>query len=61
MRNSSLREKDRIVLNVIVEHYLKIGKPVSSGLIHQKGMLADSPATFPGSRNSSSRRPEALM
>jgi heat-inducible transcriptional repressor len=46
MKNPSLREKDRIVLNVIVEHYLKIGKPVSSGLIHQKGMLSDSPATI---------------
>ncbi|MDP2916029.1 MAG: heat-inducible transcriptional repressor HrcA [Candidatus Aminicenantes bacterium] len=41
-----LREKDRIVLKMIVEHYLKIGRPVSSGFIHQKRTLPDSPATI---------------
>ena len=45
MKNISLREKDRTVLNAAVEHYLKLGKPVSSGLICQKGGLSDSPAT----------------
>jgi len=46
MKNTGLREKDRIVLNTIVEHYLKIGKPISSGFIHQKKILSDSPATI---------------
>jgi heat-inducible transcriptional repressor len=45
-RNFILREKDKIVLNVIVENFLKSGKPVSSGLIVQKKVLADSPATI---------------
>ncbi len=46
MKNMSLREKDRIVLKMTVEHYLKIGKPISSGFIHQKRSLPDSPATI---------------
>jgi heat-inducible transcriptional repressor len=46
MKNTGLRDKDRIVLKTIVEHYLKIGKPVSSGFIHQKKALPDSPATI---------------
>ena len=46
MKNPYLRDKDRTVLRAIVEHYLKIGKPVSSGLLHQKGALSDSPATI---------------
>ncbi len=41
-----LREKDRIVLQTIVEGYLKQGQPVSSGFIHQKKVLSDSPATI---------------
>lgn len=45
-RNFILREKDKIVLNAIVENYLKLGKPVSSGLIVQKKVLPDSPATI---------------
>ena len=44
-RNFILREKDKVVLNVIVENFLKQGKPVSSGLIVQKKVLSDSPAT----------------
>jgi heat-inducible transcriptional repressor len=46
MKNPHLRDKDRTVLRAIVENYLKIGKPVSSGLLHQKGGLPDSPATI---------------
>ncbi|MEW5901732.1 MAG: heat-inducible transcriptional repressor HrcA, partial [Acidobacteriota bacterium] len=45
-RNLFLREKDRLVLSLIVENYLKYGKPVSSGLIVQKRALPDSPATI---------------
>lgn len=44
-RNLVLREKDKIVLNTIVENYLKLGQPVSSGFIVQKKALLDSPAT----------------
>ena len=46
MKNLVLREKDKIVLNVLVEHYLKIGKPISSGFICQNKVLSDSPATI---------------
>lgn len=46
MKNIGLREKDRIVLEIIAENYLRIGKPVSSGLIVQKKKLSDSPATI---------------
>ena len=46
MKNSALREKDRIVLQTIIEDYLKNGQPVSSGVIHQKKVLNDSPATI---------------
>jgi heat-inducible transcriptional repressor len=45
-RNLILREKDRIVLNIIVENYLKSGQPVSSGSVVQKRVLSDSPATI---------------
>ncbi|MGQ9673346.1 MAG: heat-inducible transcriptional repressor HrcA [Candidatus Aminicenantales bacterium] len=41
-----LREKDKVVLNTIVENYLKLGKPISSGYIVQKRVLSDSPATI---------------
>ena len=46
MRAQGLRDKDRVVLNAIVEFYLKIGKPVSSGLLAQKRLLPDSSATI---------------
>jgi heat-inducible transcriptional repressor len=46
MKNPALREKDRIVLQTIVEDYLKHGQPISSGFIHQKNVLDDSPATI---------------
>lgn len=45
MRVSSLREKDIQMLNLIIEHYLRIGKPISSGLITQKSPFPVSPAT----------------
>jgi len=46
MKSLNLREKDETVLNLIVENYLKIGKPVSSGFITQKKEVLDSPATI---------------
>jgi heat-inducible transcriptional repressor len=45
-RNLALREKDKIVLDTIVENYLKLGQPVSSGFVVQKGVVADSPASI---------------
>lgn len=45
MRTPILREKDRQILNLIAEYYLKVGKPVSSSLITQKGRLSISSAT----------------
>ena len=45
-RNLILREKDRVVLNVIVENYLKSGQPVSSGAVVLRRVLPDSPATI---------------
>lgn len=44
-RKLILREKDKVVLKVIVESYLKFGQPVSSGTVVQKRALPDSPAT----------------
>jgi len=46
MKTTALKDKDRQALNLIVENYLKIGKPVSSGLLSQKRELPDSPATL---------------
>lgn len=40
-----LRDKDRSVLTAIVEQYLKVGMPVSSGFLVQKRVIPDSPAT----------------
>jgi len=45
-RNLILRNKDRVVLNAIVENYLKNGQPVSSGAVVEKRALPDSPATI---------------
>ncbi len=45
MKKSGLRDKDKHILKLIVESYLKIGRPVSSGLIVQKFRLQESPAT----------------
>lgn len=46
MQTIMLKDKDKHVLNLIVEDYLRVGKPVSSGLIFQKKKVADSPATL---------------
>ena len=40
-----LRDIDIQVLNLIVESYLKLGKPISSGSIAQKTQISASPAT----------------
>jgi heat-inducible transcriptional repressor len=40
-----MREKDAEILNLIVEDYLKLGKPISSGYIAQKSKRPVSPAT----------------
>ena len=45
MRTGILREKDRRILNLIVESYLKTGKPISSGYIAQRSPLSVSSAT----------------
>ncbi len=45
MRTSDLREKDKLILNLIIETYLKSGTAVSSGLIAQRSPLSVSPAT----------------
>ncbi|MBN1224906.1 MAG: heat-inducible transcription repressor HrcA [Candidatus Aminicenantes bacterium] len=45
MTRESLREKETEVLNLLIENYLKIGKPVSSGLLSQRAKHAVSPAT----------------
>jgi len=42
----SLREKDKEILKLIVESYLRVGKPVSSGFVAQKNRLSVSPATI---------------
>ena len=36
MKKPTLREKDIQILNLIVENYLKVGKPISSGHISQR-------------------------
>jgi len=46
MKITGLREKDRVILKAIVELYLKVGRPVSSGLLFQKKVIADSSATI---------------
>ncbi len=45
MRVSNLREKDKQILNLIVETYLRNRKPISSGSIAQISPLSVSPAT----------------
>mgnify|MGYP001035187250 CR=1 FL=1 len=46
MKSLILREKDKAILNLIVESYLRIGKPISSGFIAQKKESLDSAATI---------------
>jgi len=43
--NFVLKEKDRTILKLIAESYLKIGKPISSGIVVQKSHQFISPAT----------------
>jgi len=45
MQKTSLKDKDTQILNFLVESYLKIGKPISSGYISQKSGFSVSPAT----------------
>ncbi|MFB0564574.1 MAG: heat-inducible transcriptional repressor HrcA [Candidatus Aminicenantaceae bacterium] len=40
-----IREKDKTILKLIAENYLRIGKPISSGCIVQKTNISVSPAT----------------
>jgi len=46
MVKSVLRDKDRKVLNLIVESFVRHGRPVSSGAICQTRRVAASPATL---------------
>lgn len=46
MARSALRDKDKKVLNLIVESYVRHGRPVSSGEISQTRRIAASPATL---------------
>lgn len=46
MVDRALRNKDKLVLRLIVESYLKLGRPVSSGAIARKADLSISPATI---------------
>ncbi len=41
----SLKEKEKIVLHYLVESYLRLGRPISSGHIASLGVLNASPAT----------------
>lgn len=45
MRMAGLREKDKLIHNLIIESYLKVGKPIGSGFIAQKSSLPVSSAT----------------
>jgi len=45
MRVTGSREKDKVILNLITESYLKEGKPISSGFIAQRSPMPVSPAT----------------
>lgn len=45
MQARVLREKDTQIFNLIVENYLKIGKPVSSAVISHRSPVSISPAT----------------
>jgi len=46
MEKSTLRDKDRKVLTLVVESYVRHGRPVSSGSICQTRRISDSPATL---------------
>jgi len=46
MEKSALRDKDRKVLTLVVENFVRHGRPVSSGSISQTRRLSASPATL---------------
>ena len=46
MKLPQLREKDTYILNLIVENYLKVGKPISSGFVAQRSRFPVSSATI---------------
>jgi heat-inducible transcriptional repressor len=46
MARSLLRDKDRQVLRLAAEAYVRTGRPVSSGSLHQAGRFQGSPATI---------------
>ncbi len=46
MVKSALREKDKKVLHLVVEHFVRTGRPVSSGSICQARRISASPATL---------------
>jgi heat-inducible transcriptional repressor len=46
MIRSVLRDKDKIVLALVIESYVRFGRPVSSGSISQTSRLSASPATL---------------
>lgn len=46
MKSQILRGKDEVILNLIVECYLKVGRPIGSEFLAQKKQLSDSPATI---------------
>lgn len=46
MIRSVLRDKDKIVLTLVIESYVRYGRPVSSGSISQTRRLSASPATL---------------
>jgi len=45
VKKTYLREKDKNILNIIVESYLKGGKPISSAFIAQRSKTSISPST----------------
>jgi heat-inducible transcriptional repressor len=45
VKNVVLRDKDKQILTLIVDSYLRIGNPISSGFIAQKIQISVSPAT----------------
>jgi heat-inducible transcriptional repressor len=46
MAKSALRDKDRKVLDLVVEGFVRHGRPVSSGAVSQTRRIAASPATL---------------
>ncbi|HOW85502.1 MAG TPA: heat-inducible transcriptional repressor HrcA [Candidatus Aminicenantes bacterium] len=46
MAKSALRDKDKKVLNIVVESFVRCGRPVSSGAVSQTRRIKASPATL---------------